>query len=76
MAKDLALPSGQVREAAILLGWTTPGNAAWAAPLKARLDAEAWLAELRRDDVSWTRWLGALLGSVPAPTVRAHAGLR
>ena len=62
MAKDLTLPAAQVREAATLLGWTTPANAAWAVPLKARLDAEAWLAELRRDDASWTRWLGA-----PAP---------
>lgn len=24
----------------------------------------------------WTAWLGSLLGGVPEPTVRAHAGLR
>ncbi len=59
MAKDLTLPPGQVHEAACLLGWPTQANGAWAAALRARLDAETWLAGLRRADASWTRWLGA-----------------
>ena len=75
MARDLTLPPGQVREAAMLLGWTTPGNAAWAAPLKARLDAEAWLAELRRDDQSWARWLGAP-GPIAARTLLGRGQVR
>ena len=59
MARDFTLPYEQVEKAAVLLGWTTHANGAWAADLKARLEAEAWLAGLQRTGASWTRWLGA-----------------
>ena len=40
------------------------------------INGEVWVTASAHPRGPWTRWLGALLGSVPAPTVRAHAGLR
>ncbi len=56
MAQDARLPGDAVRDAAGRLGWLHGEAAgAWAAQLRARLDAEQWLAALERDAASGTR---------------------
>ncbi len=71
MAQDRTLPGASVLAAATRLGWLT-GDAGgpWAATLRTRLDAELWLASLRRDAAS--RW--RLLGSSRALSARILLG--
>ncbi len=60
MAQDGELPVAAVLDAAARLGWPEgAAAAAWAGALRARLDAERWLAELHRVAARRTRWLGA-----------------
>jgi hypothetical protein len=66
MAQDRTLPADAVRAAAERLGWLQGGAPdGWGKALRARLDAEAWLAALHRDAASWTRWVGGA-GAVSA----------
>ncbi len=63
MTQDRALPAAAVRAAAERLGWLRGApsglpSTPWAKALQSRLDAEQWLASLRRDAASWTVWLG------------------
>ena len=82
MAQDMALPAEAVRAAADRLGWRQDGVAgAWTKTLRARLDAEQWLATLRRDARSRARFLGGkrslagriLLGRGPMRLARTMA---
>ncbi len=58
MAQDRTLSAEAVRDAAARLGWLgTDPPGAWAGTLRTRLDAEHWLAGLRRDAASGMRLL-------------------
>ena len=60
MAQDRALSAEAVRAAVDRLGWSPrPMPGQWAGALRARLEAEQWLASLRRDAASWTVWVGS-----------------
>ncbi len=58
MADDRSLPGPAVCAAAAALDWPESAGASdWAAPLRARLDAEAWLMQLRRHPATGAGWV-------------------
>ncbi len=76
LAQDHTLPAADVQSAAERLGWLTKeATTPWAAALRARLDAEQWLAALRRDAASRWRWVGSAK-AIAARTMLGRGKLR
>lgn len=75
MAQDRTLAADAVRAAADRLGWLAGATGPWARPLRTRLDAEQWLASLRRDAASrW--WRGGVSKAVAARILLGKGRLR